>query len=376
MSVHARAVTRVGYARRVTSDLLNCAPPPHDARRLPDETVAALRDAGVFRLLVPAELGGTECDPSTLVETLSRLAAVDGSVGWCAMIGATSGLMATYLPEETAREVYSARDVVTCGVFAPMGRIAWEGDVAVASGRWSFASGCEHAGWRMGGVLDGGVPKAVLFRAEETRIVDTWSVAGLRATGSHDLVVEGVKVPRRRVFSFFDRPRHAAPVYRISLFGLLALGVAAVAVGIGEGAMAAFERLAKDKRAPGAKRTLAEREAVQISVAEAYGRLFAAKAGLHAAADRAVSEVRADGLPTLSTRAELRMAACHAVRESVTAVDLVFRAAGASAIHDTSPLSRSFRDVHVAAQHIMVSDTAGAYAAKIHMGLDTEASTL
>jgi indole-3-acetate monooxygenase len=353
------------------------------ARRLTPPAVQALVDAGLFKLVVPRALGGAECSLPTLLAVIEEIARADGSAGWCTMIGATSALMSVFLDEPLAREVYGSAGAVTCGVFAPMGRAIPEADGYRVSGRWPFASGCEHSQWRMGGVLvlrDGqpellpsGAPhvRSILFRADETHVVDTWRVSGLRGTGSHDLAVDNLLVPADRCFSLFEPPRHTGALYRLPFFGVLAAGVAAVGLGIARAAIAAFVQLARAKQSLGARRTVAHREAVQLDLARAEAKLRAARALLYdAVADAADAPV-----PTLETRAALRLAACHAAAESAQAVDLVYNAAGASAIYESSPLQRQFRDVHVATQHVMVSPTT-TLVGRLLLGLEADVTTL
>src|SRR5207237_1735697 len=114
----------------------------------------ALTDAGVFRMCVPRSCAGGEADPATMIRVLETIAEADGSAGWSAMIGATSGVAAAYLPIDAAREIYGERqDVVTGGVFAPSGRAnAVDGGYRV-TGRWPFASGCEHCSCMLGGIV-------------------------------------------------------------------------------------------------------------------------------------------------------------------------------------------------------------------------------
>jgi alkylation response protein AidB-like acyl-CoA dehydrogenase len=301
------------------------------------------------------------------------------------MIGAISGMMSAFVDERLAREIYGRDDAVSCGVFAPMGRARRTADGWQVSGRWPFGSGCEHSEWRMGGVLvsDGegvemlpsGVPhvRSILFHADETEILDTWSVSGLRGTGSHDFTVAERTVPRERCFSFFtDEPRCTAPLYRLPFFGVLASGVAATALGIARGAIDALVALATKKQPVGAKRTVAHRELVQLDVARAEARWSAARA-LHYDAVAAASAAPAGDL---DARARLRLAACHAATESAAAVDLAYHAAGATAIYDTHPLQRHFRDVHVATQHVMVSPQVATTVGRILLGLDADVTTL
>jgi alkylation response protein AidB-like acyl-CoA dehydrogenase len=349
-------------------------------RRLPPEAVAALVDVGVFKLFVPRELGGHEATVATMVAVLEELARGDGALGWCGMIAATSSLMCGFLPADVAREVYGPAAATTCGVFAPLGRATpVEGGYRV-SGLWPFASGCEHSQWRMGGtIVDGRADevRSMLFRAEETRVIDTWDTSGLRGTGSHDLEVTDVFVPASRSFSLLtDQPRATGALVGVPFFGALAAGVAAVALGIGRAAVDALVQLAQVKHPLGARRSIAHRELVQLAVARAEARLTAGRAYLDAAVAAATAEAGAQGVASVATRAQLRLAACHAATEAAAATDLMYDAAGATSIYARSPLQRCFRDVHVATQHIMVSPTAAMQVGKLLLGVETDVATL
>lgn len=363
----------VEHAKRAAAIIAPLAAQIEAERRLPAEAVAALRDAGVFKLLVPRSLGGSEAPIDTFLTVLETIGAADGSAGWCAMIGASSGLMSRLLDEAVAREVYGPAGAITCGVFAPMGRATRvEGGLRVR-GRWPFGSGCEHSQWRMGGVLiDGevlpnGAPhvRCVLFRADETHVIETWDTSGLRGTGSHDFEVRDVVVPQARCFSFFEGAQPQIP-----FFGVLAAGVSAVALGIARAAVDAIVALAKVKQPLGSKRGIAHRELVQLTVAQAEAKVRSARAFLHEAA------IAAERDPTVQNRALLRLAAAHATKESAAAVDLAYEAGGATSIYSKNPLQRHFRDVHVATQHIMVGSTATTLAGRILLDLESDVSTL
>lgn len=375
----------VARARLAAEEIAPLASRIEADRRLPPVAVAALVRAGVFKLLVPKVFGGSQSHPATMVAVIEQIARADGSAGWCTMVGATSGLMSVHLDEDIAREVYGPEDAVTCGVFAPMGRAVPSGDGYRISGRWPFASGCEHSAWRMGGtlvmgeagpaeLLPSGAPdvRSVLFRADETRVIDTWDTSGLRGTGSHDLEVTDVLVPRARTFSLLTgNAKHAG--YTLPFFGVLAAGVAAVGLGIARAAIDSFVAMAKTKTPPGSKRTLAHRELVQMDVARAEARLRSARAFLYQAIDEATA--KADG-PSLAARAHLRLAASHAAEESAAVVALVYQAGGGAAIYTKSPLQRYFRDAHVVTHHLMVSSTATTLAGRVLLDLESDTTTL
>ena len=232
-----------------------------DARRLPNDLVEAFARAGLFRMLVPKRLGGLELSPIEIVETIEAVARADASAGWCVMIAATSGMEAAYLHEPYASEIFADPRGVLGGVFAPMGRAAREGDDYIVNGRWKWASGSQHCTWLAGGcvVTEDGAPilrangqpdhRMMLFRASEAELIDTWHVMGLKGTGSVDMVVRDVRVPVGRSVSLIsDAPIEQGPLYRFPAFGMLAMGIAAVACGNALAAMEEFHAVASSKR--------------------------------------------------------------------------------------------------------------------------------
>ncbi len=257
-------------------------------RRLPDDVVTALAEAGLFRLCVPETLGGSESDPATLVAVVETIGAADGSAGWCVAIGATSGLLSGYLDEPVARAIYGPHAAISGGVFAPKGTATPVDGGYRVTGRWPFASGCQHCAWLMGGtlVVDGGKPRLLasgapdvrlmVFPAADATVIDTWSVAGLAGTGSHDIAVDDVFVPAERSVSLItDAPRESRPLYLFPVFGLLAIGIAAVALGIARAAIDELVVLAGGKTPTGGRKRLAERPMIQAQVAQAEALLRA-----------------------------------------------------------------------------------------------------
>lgn len=381
-----RLTSALAAARALAPRIVATADETERGRRVPPALVAALAEAGLFRMAVPRALGGGEVTAAELLAAIEEVARADGSTGWVVMIGATSGLVSAYLPDGAARELYGDPLGVTGGVFAPRGRAtAVDGGWRV-SGRWPFASGCEHCAWLMGGctVTDAGGPRLLgngaldpvmmLVPAGDARIVDTWQVAGLCGTGSHDFTVDDAFVPAERAVSLVtDRPRHGGSLYRLPAFGLLAVAVAAVTLGIARRAIDELVALARAKTPTGSRRPLAERGTVQVDVARAEAMVRAARALLHATvaeAERGTGEL---GTPE---RAALRLAATHAATSAATAVDLMYAAGGATAIYASSALQRCFRDVHTATQHVMVAPATGELVGRLLLGLTADTTML
>jgi alkylation response protein AidB-like acyl-CoA dehydrogenase len=179
-------------------------------RRLPLPLVDALKQAGLFRLLVPRAFGGEEVDPLAFFEVVEAVSRLDGATGWCVMIGGCNGAFAGYLPAEAARTIYGADPhTIIGGAFRQAGQaVSVDGGYRV-TGRWTFASGCQHSTWLIGGgrIIDGDQPRVsrdgtpvmriLFFPAAECEIIDTWHTGGLRGTGSHDFAVAGRRLGAR-----------------------------------------------------------------------------------------------------------------------------------------------------------------------------------
>jgi alkylation response protein AidB-like acyl-CoA dehydrogenase len=358
-------------------------------RRLTPGLVEELRDRGLFRLCLPAELGGAEAHPAEFAEALEALSAGDGAAGWCAMIASTSGTLAAYLPDDEARAIYGEPGIVSGGVYAPRGQAVAEGDGYRVSGRWPFASGIDHCDWLMGGcvVLRDGAPLLLangapdvhlcLYPKSDAEVIDTWSVSGLRGTGSHDMAVSELPVPAARAVSLINgSPRRGGPLYAFPIFGLLALGIAAVGLGIARGALDDLVELAGGKTPAASRRPLAAHSHAQQTTAHAEAELRAARAFLREAASSAYAAAERDGEVPLRERALLRLAATHAITAAARAADAAYGLAGGSSIYESSALQRRFRDVHTATQHMMVGPSTWELAGRVLLGLETDATQL
>lgn len=344
-------------------------------RRLAAPVVDAVRDAGLFRLCVPAVYGGLEVHPSVLVDCIEAVAQGDGAAGWCVMIGATTGAAAAYLPRSGAEELYADPAGITGGVVAPNGRgRTVEGGVEV-TGRWAWGSGSQHCSWLgLGTITDAG-HRLAFIPAADVEIVDTWHSMGLRGTGSHDLVVDGEVVPDRRLADIFGPPQVDAALYAFPLLGLLAVGVAAVGLGVATHALEELLELAGAKTPTGTNRTLAERSAVQGDVARADALVRAGRLLLHDAIDAAWAPAIGTGAIPAVERAALRQAATSAARWSAEAVDLVHGCAGGTAVQERAgAIARCFRDAHTVTQHLMVGAPTLDAVGRVLLGLDDGAA--
>jgi alkylation response protein AidB-like acyl-CoA dehydrogenase len=375
----------VAAARKLAPSIAARAEEIESGRRLPKDIADAMADAGLYGLAVPRTLGGAEAPPAAMVEILETIAQADASAAWCLMIGATTGLNAVYLPQTLARMIYGDGRTITGGVFAPMGRAIPNNSDYIVTGRWAWGSGTQNARWIVGGamIMDGDKPKVgpdgapyhrmMIFDAADVTFHDTWHVMGLNGTGSLDFSVQELRVPQARTVSLqHDKPREQGPLYTFPPFGLLALGIASVALGNARGALVAFRELAAVKKPSASKRTLAERAHTQLVYAEAHAAHASARAFLYDVVNTAWADAQVGREITLERRAALRLACTQATRTCSTVCRDLYDLAGGAAVYASNPLQRRFRDAHMAIQHMMVAPATLEVAGRALLGLPTD----
>jgi alkylation response protein AidB-like acyl-CoA dehydrogenase len=358
-------------------------------RRVPAELIDEMRAAGVFSMLVPRALGGTETEPLAFLDAIETLSAGDGSAGWCAMIGASTNATAGYLPEEGAREVFRRPGTIVGGTFNPQGRAEPVDGGFRVRGRWPYGSGVEHSDWMAAACLvvgpdgqprlvDGDRPDARLavFATSDVEVHDTWRTTGLRGTGSHDFSVDGVFVPESHTTTFDFSAWPEGPLWRMPLFTLLFPPMGAVPLGIARAAIDEVVALAPAKTPYRSARVMAERDMVQVAVARAEALTRSARAFLHEAVGELWDGARAGDPATLEQRAMARLAAVHAARSAIEAVTLCFEAAGGSAVYASSGLQRHLRDVHTAGQHVVLATSGFETVGRVLLGLPPDTPLL
>ena len=378
----------VANARALQTTLRERASEIETARRLPADLSAEFARAGFYRMCVPEKYGGLELPPMTTMETIETLGAADGSAAWCVFIAATSGTVLALLPEEGAREVFSHEETLLGGVFAPRGEAHPKERGFRVNGRWAWGSGTQNADWVMGGcrIFEGGKPatgkdgapvaRMMIAPASEVTFHDTWYVSGLSGTGSTDFEFEDLWVPEHRAVGLgVERPLER-PLYAFPQFGLLAMGIAAVALGLARAAIDELVDLAGTKTPAASSRALAARQSTQTEVALAEAERRSARAFFYETIGAAWEMACAEGRIGVDERRDIRLATTHAVRASASAVDRMYHLAGGSSVYRTSPLQRIFRDVHVTTQHMMVAPSTFELTGRLLLGLDTNTSQL
>lgn len=378
----------VAAAFALQKELRERAPEIERARRLPADLSQRFAEAGLYRACIPAVYGGLELSPLVTVRMIEVLAEADASAAWCAFIGATSGTVLALVPPATARELFLSPEVLFTGVFAPNGRAEHTADGFRATGRWQWGSNTENADWVMGGcqlMRDGepeldarGAPRShmMLVPAADVEFLDTWHVSGLSGSGSTDFAFHDLHVPEARAVGYLVERPLERPLYAFPHFGLLAMGIAAIALGLARAAIGELVSFAAHKTPVGSRRHLAERPSAQAEVAEAEALLRSARAFFYESLEAAFARACTDGRIPVEARRDLRLATTHAVRSSARAVDKMYEIGGGTSVYDRSPLQRIFRDVHVATQHMMVARPTLELTGRLFLGLETDTSQL
>ena len=374
-------------ARQLVPDLRSRAREVEDQRRLPDDLSRRFAESGFYRMCVPERYGGLEQAPAITMETIELLARGDAAPAWVAFIAATSGTTLALLPEATAREVFATPETMIAGVFAPRGEAVAEADGYRVSGQWAWGSGTRNADWILAGcrvIRDGtteqhanGTPRSrmMLVPASQVEFIDTWHVSGLSGTGSSDFAIRDAFVPDTLAVGLGLEQIVDRPLYRFPQFGLLAMGIAAVSLGLARAAIDELVDLAGGKTPAGSGRSLAARPATQAEVARAEATLRSARAFYYEAIDTAWAEAQRGRLGR-DARRDIRLATTHATQASAEAVDRMYHLGGGTSVYRSSPLQRFFRDVHVATQHMMVGPATWELTGRLFLGLETDTSQL
>jgi alkylation response protein AidB-like acyl-CoA dehydrogenase len=381
-------IPQLAAAEEMSDELRACADDIEISRRLPDAWSRRFAEAGFYRLCVPEKYGGLEAPPVETMQVIETLARADGSAAWVVFIGATSGSVLAYLPEASSREIFSDPTVMLAGVFAPRGKAVAQSGGFQVNGRWQWGSGTQNADWVMGGcqvIRDGtaetmpnGAPRSRMMLAPQREIefFDTWHVSGLCGTGSTDFAMNDLIVPESRALGLAGGRPLETPLYAFPQFGLLAMGIAAVTLGLARAAIDELVSFATEKTPSGSARPLANRASTQSDVSRAEAMLQSSRGFFYDSVARAYEAAKGEGSLSAEMRRDIRLATTHAVRESAKAVDLMYDLGGGTSVFRTSPLQRIFRDVHTATQHMMVAPSILELTGRLFLGLETDTSLL
>jgi alkylation response protein AidB-like acyl-CoA dehydrogenase len=352
-------------------------------RSLPAPLVKEMAETGFFSLWLARALGGPELNITDYFRVIGELARADGAVGWCTMVSAGYSRFSGFLGEGAAHEIFGDGSVIVAGTINPTGKaVAAPGGFRL-TGRWGYGSFIQHSAWTVGNcfVHDGDAPRRgadgapdmrlMLFPTSAVEIIDTWRVGGLRGTGSHDFQVNDLFVPEKHVIAgFAARPTQPGTLYQAPFITVFAMCLASVPLGIARAAIDAFVELAEAKTPTGSAGRLRDKASAQADLGKAEALLSSARAFMFDEAEKLWNTVAAGDAPSLRQRAIARLAAAQAASASAQAVDLLYNAAGGTALYEHNLLERCFRDVHATTQHIGTSSANFELSGRVLLGLD------
>jgi 3-hydroxy-9,10-secoandrosta-1,3,5(10)-triene-9,17-dione monooxygenase len=355
-------------AKALAKQFADAAPGDDGLRRLSDRTWRLLLDGGFLRALQPARWGGGEVTLLEFVDAAIELSRASPSAGWVAGVIGVHPWQLALFPERAQQEMWG-NDPTTMhsSSYNPTGKAEKVPGGYKVWGRWSFSSGCDHCkGVNLGAVVPGGeLPdfRSFLLHPGQYRIEDNWHVAGLKGTGSKDIVVAETIVPEYRTQSHLEyamgRPlpgqeQNDGVLYRMPWSVVFNMALVSSILGSARGYIDTWiEQSAGRSSGPGGAR-LADDAQMQRRIAEATWSLDAATTRVRADAVELWQMAEARQTPSMQQRAQLRWnmnRGCEIVGGAVAELQ---RAASGRSIYIDHPLQRRFQDIQGALGHAFV----------------------
>lgn len=336
-------------------------------RRLADETVEALTDAGIFRMRVPKRYGGYECDANTLVDVGIELGRSDGAAAFNVAAWWITDWNMGLFPDEAQDEVFANPDARICGTHAIAGTAVPTDGGIIVNGEWAFNSGAAHSQWKLLSTIllkPDGEPEPVMAAVpmSQLRIVDDWDVSALSGTGSVTTIAENVFVPTVRTLPIAVMASGGSastlnpelPMFRTPLVGAVGASIGGKMVGMARGASEAFfERIENRSISTTFYERQADAPITHLQAAEATLKIQEAEFHARKIADM-VDDKGAAGEPwTILERSYARAVGGRIPQLVAEAVDLMANACGASSIRATEPIQRIRRDVRAVTVHAL-----------------------
>ena len=336
-----------------------------DLRRIPEDTMRELRQSGLMKALQPRRWGGFELDPRVVYRAARSLGGACGSTAWVYAILAVHPWQLALFPDRAQADVWSDDDSeLVASTYAPVGQIRRTDGGYRLSGRWPWSSGADHCGWVFFGGVDAGDPahpdmRTFLLPRTDYRVEDTWHAAGLKGTGTNDIVVEDAFVPDYRTLSFADtsacdcpgQAENGAVLYRLPFPAVFSTTIFAASLGIAGGALDAYRDYLSERVRIAYGERVREDAHSQIRLAQTSSILDAAWLQLERNVGSLVERAtRGEALGAVE-RTRLRHDQVYGVTRALEAIDACFSSSGGLVLRRGNLLQRFWRDLHAARQH-------------------------
>ena len=353
-------------------------------RRIPDETIAELLDAGLFNIATPRASGGANLGFATLVEVASAIASACGSSGWVYGVLTGHSWMAALFPPQAQAEVFANPRVLTASVFRLGGKtIPVDGGYRLVGGEGRFCSGIDFADWVIVGNAvhrpDGTTePRFLLVSTQDVEIVDDWFTAGMRGTGSRTIRVKDAFIPEHRTVLSADLMRGTspgathhkdAPNYSVPFAVAQPFSLIGAPLGMARSAVDTLAESLTKKFGAMPVEQASEQGALFVRLAKAAADVDAAEALI--LRDAALLDALTDPAKLSAVdRSRVQRDLAYAAQSCRYAVTSLFEAGGGSGIYDSSALQRIWRDVNSATAHMAFNwDDAAANFGRFRLGL-------
>ncbi|WP_375162655.1 MULTISPECIES: acyl-CoA dehydrogenase family protein [unclassified Bradyrhizobium] len=384
----------VARAKALVPALRERASRTEELRRLPPETERDLLDSGLFRILQPKRVGGSELDYVALVDCADALGQGDASVSWnFANLASHHWMLAMFAPEAQSAVWGEDPDALIASSFVfPAGRARKASGGYVLNGHWPFSSGVESCGWNMLASVvasddeaDGVEYRLFLLNRRDYSIDDTWNAAGLRGTGSNDVRVTDAFVPEHMTVAVSDLAGGATPgsivnpnaLYMLPVFSLFPYVLSGVGLGNAQACLDDYVEIARHRASTYNRAKIGDLQSTQIKIAEASAKIDAARLIMRTNCVEALAQVRRGDIPGIAAKTKLRRDGAFAVNLCTEAVSLLFAAGGARSLFTSGALQRQFRDAHAVNSHLAFNfDAAGTNYGRVALGLPSENLTL
>ncbi|MBU3061855.1 hydroxylase [Nocardia sp. NEAU-G5] len=338
--------------------------------KLSDESVKLVRQAGVMRMLQPADFGGYAAHPRDFAEAVMAVSKHCGSTGWVCGVGGVHPWEMALMDRKLQAELWSENpDSWMASPYAAQGLAVPTDGGYIVKGHWNFSSGTDHCDWVVLGAMVADAegkpadPRKVIHvvipRKDYTIVDDSWDVIGLCGTGSKDVIVDGAFIPEYRTIDSdevaqgelaAERAGRTETVYRLPFWAMFPLGITSAVIGICEGALAAHLDYQRERVTAMGTR-IKDDPYVLSAISEAAADIAASRTQLLDGISRVYDKADAGQAISFEDRSLVRRNQVRSAWRAVSAVDEIFARSGGNAARRTNVLQRFWRDAHVGLQH-------------------------
>jgi len=384
----------VARAAALAPRLRESARSSEQLRCLAEETERELHESGLFRIVQPKRVGGSELDYIALIDCADAIGQGDASAAWTFANLASHHWMLAMFDSRAQDAVWGKNPdaLIASSFIFPAGRARKVDGGYTLRGSWPFSSGVNCSEWNMLASVvsseddaDGIEYRIFLLPKGDYRIKDTWDAAGLRGTGSNDVEVSDAFVADHMTVGVHEVAGGPTPgsrtnpnaLYTLPVFSLFPYVLSGVALGNAQACLDDYVDLARHRASTYNRAKIGDLQVTQIKIAEAASKIDAARLIMRSTCIEALADARRGHIPDMAAKTRMRRDGAFSVNLCTEAVSLLFAASGARGLYMSGALQRQFRDAHAINSHIAFNfDAAGTNYGRVALGLPSENLTL